>query len=170
MAAAMMGATAIAGGGLAAAGSAMSASQKFQNDWTNAQQSDIAAQQDDLNAKVSQEQGDIAVRQARLSGAQFMGSIRAAYGASGVTQEGTAHDYQTTASAQVADQLLNLKYDSMLKSSAYKAEAARYRLQSKAYKAGAGSDLMIGQLGSYGAILGAAGAAGAGAGSLRRVS
>jgi hypothetical protein len=67
-----------------------------------------------------------------------LGGIRAAYGASGVTMDGTPQEYMEQSAAVAKTNELNLRYEGIRKAGAYLIEARKYRQGGQAAQSAAG--------------------------------
>lgn len=120
----------------------------------NAGQADIMATNADFNAKLEREMGDEKERQVVEYGVQLEGSIRAAYGASGVRMDGTPSEYLERQKAIVEQNRVMTRYQTFLQSEKFKQEAKRYRAQADAYRRTASSAASAGTLGALSAGVG----------------
>lgn len=116
---AMMGLTALSTG-MAVAGHIREGEASAAAAEANAQAADRYAQmsRDEYGKKVAMEQ---------FKNKLALGSIRSAYGASGVTMEGTPQEYMDQSAAAAKTNELNLQYEGVLKAQAYGIQARNYR-------------------------------------------
>lgn len=85
----------------------------------------------DQNAKLSSQQGAENERRTRVMGRKVLGSIRAGYGASGVTMEGSATDVYEESAATAELDALTARHSGEVKAYEYENEAKleRFRAQ-----------------------------------------
>jgi hypothetical protein len=112
-------AAAISAVGAIRQGQAQSAAYRYQRD--------LARQ----NATIAQQQAASDVTDIRRAGAKALGGIRAAYGASGVTLEGTPMDVLEASTAQVELDALRRSYAGELEAMGFKQQAAGYEMAAK---------------------------------------
>lgn len=129
----------VAGGAMNAAGNVMAANAKADADLYNAQRADE-------NAKLTLEQTDQEVEREHYKNTQTLGSIRAAYGASGLVMDGSAQDYADSQAMIGLKNELAIKHKGILDAKAYSDQAQQYRNA-------AGADRTGGILGGIGSGL-----------------
>lgn len=110
----MVTAAAVAAVGAIRQGNAQAAAYRYQRD--------IAKQ----NATISRQQAASDVGDIRRAGRKALGGIRAAYGASGVTLEGSPMDVLEASASQVELDVLRRSYAGELEAMGFKQEAAGY--------------------------------------------
>lgn len=117
-----------------AAGTAMDAIGKANEASAEAEAARFRAEEYERQAKVSERnsaftlfQADREERTERFRNTQVLGAIRAAYGASGITMEGTATDYLEMTRAIAKDNELAIRFRGVIQARAYRDEADSYR-------------------------------------------
>ncbi len=110
----------------------------------------------DFNANVAENNATQAIalsaqqeRQQRIIGRKAVGHIEASYGASGVTQEGSALDVLAESMASAEMDALNIRYSGAVKSSNFSNEASLNRFNASSARAG-------GRIGAAATVLGTA--------------
>lgn len=85
----------------------------------------------DQNAQVARDQAAAEARLQREKSEKILGATRAAYGASGVTLEGSPLDLLEESAANAELDNLNIRYKGTLQSRGYMNEASLYRAQAR---------------------------------------
>lgn len=125
------------------------------------QQGNAAAAAADYNARLAEQNATIATQQAaekerqqRILARKQIGSARAAYGASGVTMEGSPLDVLEESAYNSELDALTLRYGGQIESMGLRNQAALERMQGKSAKTAgymnAGSSLLLGGAKAYG--------------------
>lgn len=146
--------------GLMVAGTAMSAygSVRAGNAQAAANEKQAQASENDsvaMDSAASQERasGEQKVYDLRKAEMQATGSLRAAYGASGVTMEGTPTEYSENVVAFYDHQATMIKYQSVMQSAEYQRQAKKLRYQAKLYRDAGDNAVTAGAIGAVGAGL-----------------
>lgn len=119
-----------------------------------AKQAEGAADQADTNAVLTREATAEDERRAKSDNNKVLGSIRNAYGASGVTMDGTPQAYLEEQAAVAKANELSIRYDGFLKAKAYRDQASGYRQQANQLRVGGSNAMAAGTLGAIGAGIG----------------
>lgn len=129
-----------------AAGSAIQAVGAIRQGNANANMSEYNAQVADQNAALVQSQAAEAVRRQRIQSATQIGAMHAAYGASGVTADGSALDVLQSSAAKAELDALTIQNQGDIKATAYRNESSldKYR---------AGNERIAGYFGGASALL-----------------
>lgn len=136
-------------------GSAFQAVGAFRQGEAEAMAGEYNAQVAEQNSEMSRIQGIEDERRQRIQGAKALGSTRAAYGASGVTLEGSPLDVLEESARNAEMDALTVRHQGEMRTAAYKQEAEMSRIRGATAKAnsfwtGASSLLMgAGQVGYY---------------------
>lgn len=134
------------------AGKALGAVGDIRQGNSNANLADYNAQVANQNAALILNQGAEQERRARLQASKVIGGMRAAYGASGVTADGSAADVIRSSAANAELNALTIRNGAQIKATALQNEASLdyYR---------ASNDRVSGYLGASGDLIGGAGKA-----------
>lgn len=102
----------------------------------NIHQANMQAQANEYNAQMDDQQADLTLQQGeedafreRYAVKKTLGSIRAAYGASGVRMDGTPQEYMDAQAAVGAKNIMSIKNQSIIKANALRTEASMLRGQ-----------------------------------------
>lgn len=137
---------AVVGGIVSAVGAVNQAGQEAEAHEFNAQGAEAAAAQNDAIGKEAE-------RRTRINAAKQLGQMRAAYGASGVTLEGTPLDVLQESASNAEMDSLNVRHQHALKSWALRRDAYSERVA-------AGNVRSAGTLRAVSSLLGAGASAG----------
>lgn len=114
--------------GLMAAGSAMNVAGNIMGANAKADAELYNADRADENAKLVLEQTDQEVEREHFKNQQTLSSIRAAYGASGLTMDGSSQDYLDSQGILALKNEVAIKNKGLLEAKAYKDQAQQYRI------------------------------------------
>lgn len=89
------------------------------------------------NASSTRQQGVAAVQRQRREGERALGSIRANYGASGITMDGSPMDVFAASAAEAELDARNVAYDYEMKARGYDSEASLQRSRATNVRTGA---------------------------------
>ncbi|MES2348491.1 MAG: hypothetical protein V4641_13090 [Pseudomonadota bacterium] len=118
-----------------------------------AQASTFNSQVAEQNATVATSQGEADAVQQRRVNELRMGTIRASYGASGLTMEGSPIDVLSSSAAQAELDVQNIKYNAALKAQGYTNNATLDNMRAEGASAAAGSASSNGMFGAAAAGL-----------------
>lgn len=123
------------------------------------------AQVADRNALVARQQSEADAHRQRAVSARRLGSIRAAYGASGVTMEGTPLDLLEDSAAQAELDAITTRYKGEVAAIGYEGEAQLARFRAKQARREGNLSAATTLLGAASRMYGGAGGAASSAGS-----
>lgn len=134
---------------LALGGTALSAYGAMEEGRNASEQARINAETAEWNAKLTRAKAKEDERMLRVMARKEIGRMRANYGASGITTEGSALDVLVESAAMAEEDALNIRRSGELQAQAYEREARGNRRLSSRYRT-------AGNLGAAGALLGGA--------------
>ena len=118
-----------------------------------AKQAEFDAQNYDSQAGMSLENADLVMhqsaemeRRSRFGSQLKLGSIRAAYGASGVTMQGTAQAYTDMQNTIAEENAMSIRMQGYLQAKAYRRQADIYKQNAQNLRAGKGDIMSAGYL------------------------
>lgn len=142
----------IAAMAMSAAGAAVSAMGSISQGKAQAQAAGYNAQIAERNATIARQQAGADAETQRRNSMRAIGAMRANYGASGVTLEGSPMDVLESSAAEAKLDEMNIRYKGELRAIGYKDEAALDRASAKTAK-------QQGLMGATSAIVGGVGSA-----------
>lgn len=144
---------ALAGTTFQVIGNIKEANARAQQAEFQAQQSEAQANEFDFNAGVALSQAQEEERRSRYQTAKTLGSIRAAYGASGVTMDGSPQYVQEEAATIGEANAISIRHQGFLQARAYKKQAQALRSTAEQMRQGGSDAIAAGNWGAANAIL-----------------
>lgn len=117
----------------------------------SAKESEMAAGRSDRKAALVREQTFDDVKTSARETAKVLGSIRTAYGASGVTMDGTPQEYLESQAAIGKANMIAINHKGILQARAYREEAQSLRRQAEQYRIGGDNAQTAGLIGAVAA-------------------